>query len=144
MSIVECSSLCSVITYSIHVHYAFPWTWRIQAGQCDTHIPKVATAWLHEHSSDFRHSAFTLKTPLSQIYFQTLVETMPHRIVALLRARGGCIRYVVGVLVFLALQCIINKIGQTKNMQQHKTYRFLSHDKSIFFGKNCTQIKFNN
>ncbi|GBM63607.1 hypothetical protein AVEN_65884-1 [Araneus ventricosus] len=37
---------------------------------------------------------------------QTLVENMPRRVAALLRARGGPTRYQTGVPVFLALQCI--------------------------------------
>ncbi|GBO03940.1 hypothetical protein AVEN_116441-1 [Araneus ventricosus] len=109
------------------------------------HASRVATKWLQEHSSDFRHFHWPPKSPkmniiedirdallhavenrsppprtpmdlwtthkdewceLSPRYFQTLVESMPHRVAALLCVRGGPTRYQAGVPIFLALQCV--------------------------------------
>ncbi|GBN12628.1 hypothetical protein AVEN_5069-1 [Araneus ventricosus] len=38
-------------------------------------------------------------------YLQTLVDSMPRRVAALLRASEGPIRYLAGVPVFISLQC---------------------------------------
>ncbi|GBM28288.1 hypothetical protein AVEN_233164-1 [Araneus ventricosus] len=92
------------------------------------HTSRVATKWLQEHSSDFRHFHWPPKSPemnnikdirdallhavenrsppprtpmdlwtvlkdewceLPPRYLQTLVESMPHRVAALLCVRGG-------------------------------------------------------
>ncbi|GBO42252.1 hypothetical protein AVEN_134762-1 [Araneus ventricosus] len=97
-----------------------------------SHASRVATKWLQEHSSDFRHFHWPLKSPNMNIiedirdallhavenrsqpprtpmdlwtvlkdewcelpprYLQTLVESMPHRVAALLCVRGGPTRY---------------------------------------------------
>ncbi|GBM90391.1 hypothetical protein AVEN_222576-1 [Araneus ventricosus] len=92
------------------------------------HPSRVATKWLQEHSSDFRHFHWPPKSPEMNIiedirdavenrsppprtpmdlwtvlkdewcelpsrYLQTLVESMPHRVTALLCVRGGPTRY---------------------------------------------------
>ncbi|GBN78487.1 hypothetical protein AVEN_158822-1 [Araneus ventricosus] len=45
-------------------------------------------------------------------YLQTVVESMPHRVAALLRVRGGPTRYLAGVPVFLALQCYWSHVAK--------------------------------
>ncbi|GBM60321.1 hypothetical protein AVEN_108108-1 [Araneus ventricosus] len=96
------------------------------------HASRVATKWLQEHSSDFRHFHWPPKSPEMNIiedirdallhavenrsppsrtpmdlwtvlkddwcelpprYLQTLVESMPHCVAALLCVRGGPTRY---------------------------------------------------
>ncbi|GBN53801.1 hypothetical protein AVEN_237892-1 [Araneus ventricosus] len=47
----------------IHVHCAFRRIGTIPAGQCETHASRVATKWLQEHSSDFRHCHWPPKSP---------------------------------------------------------------------------------
>ncbi|GBM00588.1 hypothetical protein AVEN_77389-1 [Araneus ventricosus] len=47
----------------IHVHCAFRRIGTIPAGQCDPHASRVATKWLQEHSSDFRHFHWPPKSP---------------------------------------------------------------------------------
>ncbi|GBM01406.1 hypothetical protein AVEN_236225-1 [Araneus ventricosus] len=118
---------------------------QFQQDNATPHASRVATKWLQEHSSDFRHFHWPPKFPEMNIiedirdalmnavenrsppsrtpmdlwsvlkdewcelpprYLQTLVEFMPHRVAALLCVRGGPTRYLAGVTVFLALQCI--------------------------------------
>ncbi|GBL89004.1 hypothetical protein AVEN_255164-1 [Araneus ventricosus] len=101
---------------------------QFQNDNATPHASRVATKWLHEHSSDFRHFHWPLKSPEMNIiedirdallhvvenrsppprtpmdlwtilkdewcelpprYLQTLVESMPHRVAALLCVRGG-------------------------------------------------------
>ncbi|GBM39757.1 hypothetical protein AVEN_107174-1 [Araneus ventricosus] len=103
-----------------------------QQDNATPHASRVATKWLQEHSSDFRHFHWPCKSPEMKIigdirdallhtvenisppsrtpmdlwtvlkdewcrlpprYLQTLVESMPHRVAALLRAREGPTRY---------------------------------------------------
>ncbi|GBM83662.1 hypothetical protein AVEN_160826-1 [Araneus ventricosus] len=105
---------------------------QFQQDNATPHASRVATKWLQEHSSDFRHFRWLHKSPEMNIIediwdallhagekrsppprtpmdlltslqdswcenlpgcLQTLVETMPRRVAALLRARGGPTRY---------------------------------------------------
>ena len=105
---------------------------QFQQDNATPHTSRVATEWLQEHFSDFRHFHWPHNTPDMNIiehvcdalqravqmrsppprtpvelwtalqdswcamppgYVQTLVESMPRRAEALLRARGGRTRY---------------------------------------------------
>ncbi|GBN44482.1 hypothetical protein AVEN_200274-1 [Araneus ventricosus] len=105
---------------------------QFQQENATPHASRVATKWLQEHSSDFRHFHWPPNSPginiiediwdvmlyavekrsppprtpmdlltalqdswcqLPPALLQTLVESMPRRVAALLRARGGPTRY---------------------------------------------------
>ncbi|GBN27432.1 hypothetical protein AVEN_30323-1 [Araneus ventricosus] len=105
---------------------------QFQKDNATPHASRVATKWLQEHSSGFRHFHWPPKSPEMNIiedirgallhavenrspspltpmdlwtvlnyewcelpprYRQTLVESMPHRVAALLCVRGGSTRY---------------------------------------------------
>ncbi|GBN49567.1 hypothetical protein AVEN_58714-1 [Araneus ventricosus] len=105
---------------------------QFQQDNATSHASRIATKWLQEHSSDFRHFHWPPKSPEMNIiedirdalihavenrsppprtpmdlwivlkdewrelpprYLQTLVESMPHRVAALLCVRGGPTRY---------------------------------------------------
>ncbi|GBM27353.1 hypothetical protein AVEN_120942-1 [Araneus ventricosus] len=105
---------------------------QFQEDNATPHASRVATKWLREHSSDFRHFHWPSKSPEMNIiedirdallhavenrsppfrtlmdlwtvlkdewyelpprYLQTLVESMPQRVAALLCVRGGPTRY---------------------------------------------------
>ncbi|GBL76858.1 hypothetical protein AVEN_12548-1 [Araneus ventricosus] len=116
------------ITYTHLCPLCIPTDW----DNATPHELRVATKWLQEHSSDFRHYHWPPKSPEMNIiedigdallhavenrsppprtpkdlwtvlkdewcelpprYLQTLVESMPHRIAALLCVRGDPTRY---------------------------------------------------
>ncbi|GBM82673.1 hypothetical protein AVEN_17576-1 [Araneus ventricosus] len=101
---------------------------QFQQDNATPHASRVATKWLQEHPSDFRHFHWPPKSPEMNIiediqdavenrsppprtamdlwtvlkdewcelpprYLQTLGESMPHRVAALLCVRGGATRY---------------------------------------------------
>ncbi|GBN64354.1 hypothetical protein AVEN_99544-1 [Araneus ventricosus] len=105
---------------------------QFQQDNATPHASRVATKWLQEHTSDFKHFHWSHKSPEMNViqdirdallhavenrslpprtpmdlwtvlkdewcklpprYLQTSVESMPHRVPALLCVRGGPTRY---------------------------------------------------
>ncbi|GFW26437.1 transposable element Tcb2 transposase [Trichonephila clavipes] len=60
-----------------------------QQENCISHKSRLVTGWLGEHSSDLHVINWTPRSPDSVELFQKLVESMPRRVVAVIKVRGG-------------------------------------------------------
>ncbi|GBN08465.1 hypothetical protein AVEN_52389-1 [Araneus ventricosus] len=138
------------IAWSDESRFQLYWTdARVRQDNATPHASRVATKWLQEHSSDFRHFLWPPKSSETNIieyirdallhavenrsppprtptdlwtvlkdewcefpprHLQTLVESMPHRVAALLCVRGALHDIKASVPVFLALQCTTKRI----------------------------------